>query len=156
MNDFIDRFAEFLRGILGSDDAAAAGREARSRQQFVDPDLQQAWEELDDYMNTGRSDGSGKAREGRGTRTGAAGAGGARPRQAPDESLRQDYANLQVPFGADRETVLKSYKALMIKYHPDKFAGDPEKQRVALEIAKKVNQSFERIRSHGPDATGSS
>lgn len=153
MSGFIDRFAEFLRGVLGSDDAPPAGRESRSGQKFVDPDLQAAWEELDDYMNAGRADGPERTRAERGTRSG--GAENTRARQAPDESLRQDYANLQVPFGADRETVLRSYKALMIKYHPDKFAGDPEKQRVALEIAKKVNQSYERIRSRGPDAPGS-
>jgi curved DNA-binding protein CbpA len=37
---------------------------------------------------------------------------------------------------------------LMLKYHPDRHAGDPQKQRLALEIAKKINQSFERIRSN--------
>jgi curved DNA-binding protein CbpA len=35
----------------------------------------------------------------------------------------------------------------MMKYHPDKHAGDPEKQKIALEITKKVNESFERIRA---------
>jgi DnaJ-domain-containing protein 1 len=70
-----------------------------------------------------------------------------RPRPPADESLRQDYANLEVPFGADIETVKKSYKTLMMRYHPDKHAGNPEKQRVALEITKKINESFERIRA---------
>ena len=151
MKGFIDRFAEFLRGVMGGDDHPAAGQGSRPRQRFVDPDVQEAWEELDDYMNTGRSDGTERVRQGRGP-----GADGAGFRQAPDESLRQDYANLEVPFGADRMTVLQSYKALMIKYHPDKFAGDPEKQRVALEITKKVNQSYERIRSRSPGSPGSS
>ena len=69
------------------------------------------------------------------------------PRQPPEESLRQDYANLEVPFGADIDTVRRSYKSLMMKYHPDKHAGDVEKQKIALEITKKVNESFERIRA---------
>ena len=73
-------------------------------------------------------------------------AAGARPRPAPDESLRGDYANLEVPFGADIEEVKRSYKSLVLRYHPDRFAADPEKQGIALEITKKINQSFERIR----------
>jgi len=52
-----------------------------------------------------------------------------------------------VPFGAEMEEVKRSYKSLVLRYHPDRFAADPEKQKVALEITKKINQSFERIRT---------
>ena len=64
-----------------------------------------------------------------------------------DESLRQDYANLEVPFGSDIDTVRRSYKALMLKYHPDKHGGNAQEQKIALEITKKINESFERIRA---------
>ena len=64
-----------------------------------------------------------------------------------DEDLRQDYANLEVPFGADIDTVKKAYKNLIRRYHPDKNAGNPEKLKIATEITKKVNESFERIRT---------
>ena len=136
--DFIDRLAGFLRNLLGD-----SSREKSSRSSgYQDPDLRDAWEELDDYLRGG----SGERRQAGGrTRGGRQESRGVRP--PPDESLRQDYANLEVPFGADIETVRRSYKALMLRYHPDKHAGDPEKQRIALEITKKVNQSFERIRS---------
>ena len=67
-------------------------------------------------------------------------------RPAADESLRRDYANLEVPFGADIEDVRRSYKSLVLRYHPDRFAADPEKQAIALEITKKINESFERVR----------
>jgi curved DNA-binding protein CbpA len=73
-----------------------------------------------------------------------------------DESLRQDYANLEVPFAADIDTVRRSYKALMLKYHPDKHGGDPQKQKIALEITKKINESFERIRAGHEGGTRSS
>jgi DnaJ-domain-containing protein 1 len=135
--DFIDRLAGFLRDLLGD-----TTRERPSRSSgYQDPDLRDAWEELDDYMRGG----TGERTQARGQRSGRQESGGIRP--PADESLRQDYANLEVPFGADIETVRKSYKTLILRYHPDKHAGDPEKQRIALEITKKVNQSFEKIRS---------
>jgi DnaJ-class molecular chaperone len=132
----IDRLGDFLRSVLG-DEEPSRGRPAGG-QRFVDPDVQEAWQELDDFMRTGteppRQDGAGESR-----------AGDAR-RAARDEALRQDYANLEVPFGADIETVRRSYKHLILKYHPDKYAGDPQKQKAALEITKKINESFEKIR----------
>lgn len=145
MDGFIDRLADFLRDLLGNGGRPAGGRPSASPG-YQDPDLRDAWEELDDYMRGGTGERTGPAeRDGAGF-----GRGGRQQSQAeqppPDESLRQDYANLEVPFGADIDTVRKSYKTLMMRFHPDKHAGDPEKQRLALEITKKVNQSFERIR----------
>ncbi len=142
--DFIDKLAGFLRDILGDGRGTREGKPTRSSG-YQDPDLRDAWEELDDYMRGGTGE-----RKQQGGREGGRQGGGQESRGSrppADESLRQDYANLEVPFGADIETVRKSYKTLMLRYHPDKHAGDPEKQRIALEITKKVNQSFERIRS---------
>ncbi len=140
MDNFIDRFADFLRSILaGGEKEGDSSQTARtSRSRFADPDVEEAWQELDDYMRGGGSSTRTEEARGRTRQT-------ARP---VDESLRQDYANLEVPFGASIEEVRRSYKSLILKYHPDKHAGDPEKQRVALEITKKINASFERIRAH--------
>jgi DnaJ-domain-containing protein 1 len=159
VDGFIDRLAEFLRGLMGDSDPRPAGRTSEGAgSQWRDPDLRAAWEELEDYLGgsgTARSGGAGGPGSTRGSASGTDGAGsyagqGARARRPEppvDESLRQDFANLEVPFGSDIETVRNSYKSLMLKYHPDKFTSDPEKQRVALEITKKINQSFERIRN---------
>jgi hypothetical protein len=147
---FIDRLAELLRTLLGDGGSSrrrsteGSAGPASGESGFRDPDLRDAWEELDEYMRGGTA-----AQGGTGPR-GAEGHQSHRPRPPVDESLRQDYANLEVPFGADIETVRKSYKSLILRYHPDKHAGDPEKHRIALEITKKINESFERIRSrHG-------
>jgi DnaJ-domain-containing protein 1 len=152
--DFVDRLADILRSLMGDRGDQATGRpgarEGRgpgrgSRDPgYRDPDLRAAWEELEDYMRGGSGGSSGRPGA---TGPGASGGRHARPEPPVDESLRKDFANLEVPFGSDIDTVRKSYKALVLRYHPDKFAGDPEKQRVALEITKKINQSFERIRS---------
>ena len=138
MDGFIDRFAGFLRSLFSEDSRSAGGQARRAEEtRFRDPDVQNAWEELDDYMRgTTRETG-----DGRGERESA---GQQRP---VEESLRIDYANLEVPFGADMAKVMKSYKSLILKYHPDKHAGDQEKQKIALDITKRINQSYERIRS---------
>jgi hypothetical protein len=144
---FIDRLAGLLRSLFSEEGGTGKNRNPGGQEsRFRDPDLQDAWQELDDYMRTGET----TSRASRGRRTSES------TRRPPDESLRQDYANLEVPFGSDIETVRRSYKSLMLKYHPDKHAGDPEKQRLALEITKKVNESFERIRSRQEGGTGSS
>ena len=142
MENFFDKLGELFRGLFSEgDEGETAGEPPRSgaRAGARDPDLEEAWKELDEYLRTGRD----------APRTSGANAHGrARASRAPDESLRTDYANLEVPFGAGIEEVKRSYKSLVLRYHPDRFAADPEKQRVALEITKKINQSFERIRSN--------
>ena len=140
MDGFIDKLAGFLRDLMGNGGSASRAKSAGSAG-YQDPDLREAWEELDDYMRGG----TGERRQEGGSQGRQRESAGSRP--PADESLRADYANLEVPFGSDIETIRNSYKTLMLRYHPDKHAGDPEKQRIALEITKKVNQSFERIRS---------
>jgi DnaJ-domain-containing protein 1 len=66
-------------------------------------------------------------------------------RPAPDEELRRAFAALEVPFGADFQTVRKSYRALMRKYHPDRHQGSPEKQKAATELAQKLTLAYDLI-----------
>jgi hypothetical protein len=149
--DLLDRIAVVLRALFGDAESTNRPRESGpsarqsggSSSRPADPDLAAAWDELNDYLGADRretgggSPRSGDQRYGRGPRNSP----------MPPESLRPDYANLEVPFGADIETVRRSYKRLMLHYHPDRHAGSAEKLRVATEITKKVNESFERIRS---------
>jgi DnaJ-domain-containing protein 1 len=80
-----------------------------------------------------------------------AGAGGARrpppPAAHPSEALQvqRAYAALEVPQGSDFETVRKSYRALMRKYHPDHHTGSPQKQRAANEVAQRLTESYKLL-----------
>jgi curved DNA-binding protein CbpA len=56
--------------------------------------------------------------------------------------LRRAYAALEVPFDADFQTVRRSYRALMRKYHPDRHQGSPEKQKSATELAQKLTAAY--------------
>ena len=59
MDGFIDRLAEFLRSLFSDEERTASGR-ARGAEEtrFRDPDMQSAWEELDDYMRGAEHDAS--------------------------------------------------------------------------------------------------
>ena len=129
--DIFDRLGNLIRTILDDDDPDdGSGR-------FTDPDMTAAWAELNEYMNEEHD------------RPAAAGTTEQRRSSAgiPDR-LRRDFRNLEVPVGAPLDQVRTSYKRLMAAFHPDRHAGDPERLRTATEVAKKLNHSFQRIRSY--------
>jgi hypothetical protein len=164
--DMLDRIAAVIRALFA--DAGSSGRtggsgpaggtSAAPPRRPADPDLAAAWDELNDYLGADREDAGGTGSGGSAGFGARARARGSAPRSPslPPESLRPDYANLEVPFGADIETVRRSYKRLVLHYHPDRHADHPEKVRVATEITKKINESFERIRSWQEEAGTSS
>jgi len=76
-------------------------------------------------------------------------AGGApRPRGTlSGEALRvhKAYAALEVPQGSDFETVRRSYRALMRKYHPDHHTQSAEKQRAANDVAQGLTDAYKLL-----------
>lgn len=70
---------------------------------------------------------------------------------AADPELAGLYANLETPYGADLETARAAWKRLVRKYHPDLHGADGERQRIATELVKRLNQSFERLRGRLED-----
>lgn len=110
-----------------------------------DADFQDAWSELDSFLGTENhsfpgDDGRRQSNDSTGNR-----AWQEELRRKQAEGLARDYANLELKPGAAEEDVRKSYKRLLIKYHPDKFAGSPEKQAIATEVTTKLNESYKRI-----------
>lgn len=65
-----------------------------------------------------------------------------------DKPIQQYYANLEVPYGADLETVKKSYRRLMRQYHPDKHSGDPERERLATALSQELTRAYEVVVEH--------
>ena len=64
---------------------------------------------------------------------------------AGDQAIRKAYAALEVPPGSDFETVRKSYRRLMRKYHPDLHTGSPEKQRAANDLAQRLTEAYKLL-----------
>ena len=135
MDQIFDRLGNLLKSFVQDDDdnIFVDGKKTA----FTDPDLQDAWDELDEFMRTGES--TAKASQNKG------------PTPAtPDipAELKKDYQILQVPFGTPLEEVAKSYKTLLRKHHPDKHATDPAAFAKATETTKKLTSSFRRIRQY--------
>ena len=63
-----------------------------------------------------------------------------------DPVLAKYYANLELPYGADLETVRKAWKKLVRKYHPDLHSTDPVKRRLANELSQGLNRAYEEIK----------
>jgi DnaJ-domain-containing protein 1 len=85
-------------------------------------------------------------REGSSARSSA----GARPEPprrtaAGDNAIRKAYAALEVQPGSDFETIRKSYRRLMRKYHPDLHRGSPEAQRAATDLAQRLTESYKLL-----------
>lgn len=79
------------------------------------------------------------------------GARGASSRGQDPAKLARLYAQLECPYGADLTSVRKHYRRLMRKYHPDLHAGDPERQRLATELAQRLTSAYNDLRSALPE-----
>jgi DnaJ-domain-containing protein 1 len=64
------------------------------------------------------------------------------PRPGPVDDVARAYAVLEVPPGSSFEVVRRSYRTLMRKYHPDRHAHAPEKQKAATELAQKLTEAY--------------
>ena len=56
---------------------------------------------------------------------------------SPDEKLEKEYyGNLELPVGASFDEIKKQYRALLKKYHPDKFNNDEKNSGTSCIKAK--------------------
>ena len=137
MNSLLDRFERLRPSVLSSDPTPAPEQ---------DPDFREAWRELDDYLQSGGSPRPRRTHQRADQRTDSRTNRQTDPHAGADDRLRRDYANLEIPFGTQLAEVTRAYKTLLKRYHPDKFASDPEKQRLATEITQRINSSFQNIK----------
>ncbi|MDR2184833.1 MAG: J domain-containing protein [Treponema sp.] len=167
-----DRFGDMLRTYLNDEDERIFGKHPGGGR-YSDPDLDAAFDELNNFLNGGRereekSWGASEERKFRedrsagdwesrfyGGRTGSARRSGGHAgastgsttgeRSGVPESLRPDFAELGVPFGADSETCKGAYKRLLKVHHPDRHAGHGENMKKATEKTARINAAFDRI-----------
>ena len=144
MDQIFDRLGNLLKSILQDDDTS---RTRSSGKPYGDKDMQDAWEELDSFLNEGEEDTPRSDRDSQTSQQRTQPGRSAMPQQ-----LKTDYANLEVPPGSSMEVVRKNYKRLLVKYHPDRHASDPERFETATRVTQKINESFQRIKKY--DQTG--
>lgn len=163
MDRFFDRLGDVIKNFLDEDDAKTFG--SGGRRPSGDPDLDSAYEELDEFLRTGAdpapkrerpsADPWGAGRRGGGAwsdprsgqGSGPRPSGAYRPAPPADESekLRPDFAELGVPFKASPEECKAAYKKLLKIHHPDRHAGHPGNMKKATEKSARINASYQRI-----------
>ncbi|MDR0909704.1 MAG: J domain-containing protein [Spirochaetaceae bacterium] len=126
----LDRLGDVIKSYLNDE-------RDEYRPSHHDPDLADAFAELDDFLNDKSSRGGAEAR-----RTDYSSY--SKPR-VPPESLRGDFVELGVPFGASVEVCKDAYKALLKRHHPDRHAGNLANQKMATEKSARVNAAYDRI-----------
>lgn len=67
---------------------------------------------------------------------------------AGEKTIRDYYANLEVEYGADLDTVKASYRNLMRKYHPDRYTNDPDMERMATGLAQELTRAYQAVESY--------
>jgi DnaJ-domain-containing protein 1 len=145
MDQFFDKLGNTLRSLFGDDEgqSASSGRTG-------DPDLDEAFAELNDYLDRGKTDSQAREAERKRKETEerlrAARQGfSSRIPGAPPETLRTDYAILGLSFGAPLAQAKSAYKKLLKNHHPDRNSGSPEELKKATEFSAKLNDAYSRI-----------
>ena len=69
-------------------------------------------------------------------------------RQARNPVLVRYYANLELPHGAGLDTVRRTWRRLVKKYHPDLHSADEQKRRTATELVQGLNRAYEELTRH--------
>lgn len=59
--------------------------------------------------------------------------------------VREAYAVLELPLGADRSRIDQAFKGLIQRYHPDHHMGQPELQRTAAELTMRLKDARELL-----------
>lgn len=70
------------------------------------------------------------------------------PRSPINPTLAEYYANLELPYGASREAVRAARRRLLSRYHPDRFANDPNKARLANDLVQRLNHAHDELLKH--------
>jgi hypothetical protein len=177
-----DRLGDVIKSYLNDEDEKIFSRSNRdhprgtsgefSRASHGDPDLDAAFEELNDFLG-GASAGRGPRKNGwRGIvdeesggekrqngGTGASGTGsaynagkaggayhtGKTGGAAVPEALQKDFAELGLAPDASAEECKAAYKKLLKIHHPDRHAGHEGNMKKATEKSARINAAYDRI-----------
>lgn len=66
--------------------------------------------------------------------------------QAQMQKIQQEakyFDALEIKPTRNFEEIKTAYKKAMKKYHPDRYAGDAEKQKIAQLISQKINEAYQ-------------
>ena len=169
----IDRLGNVIKSYLSDEPAANMfDGSFAGRRRSADADLNAAFEELNEYLNTdtmprsksyNQQENTYKYNTSRNNTFNNDGQTGAQAdaqknshsAKLPPESLRRDFAALGVPFGASEAECKAAQKNLLKKHHPDIHSQHEGNRQKATVNAAGINAAFQRIQEwRGGRGTG--
>ena len=138
------RLGNVIKSYLNDDESfgrsASKGSAPKGHSQYGqgDPDVNAAYEELDEFLNKGNNQEKSKGWDG-GEETAEK-----RRRPVPAE-IREDFAELGLSPEATPEECKAAYKKLLKVHHPDRHAEKPENIKKATEKTARVNAAYKRL-----------
>ena len=168
MDQIFDRLERLVKAWINSSAAGgetygqetASGRGA-SRRSYGDPDLDAAMAELDDFLDTSKTETERReaeerkaqeerdrrAREQRSRAQGSSWSGGA-PNASTSAVIEDAYRYLGLAPYAPFPEVKATYKKLLFKYHPDRNASTPDQLKRATETSTRINNAYQIIEAY--------
>lgn len=168
MDQIFDRLERLVKAWVNSSassgdsygQGSSAGR-AASRRSSGDPDLDAAMAELDDFLDTSKTETERReaeerkaqeerdrrAREQRNRTQGSSWSGGA-PNAGTSAVIEDAYRYLGLAPYAPFAEVKAAYKKLLFKYHPDRNASSPDQLKKATETSTRINSAYQIIEAY--------
>jgi DnaJ-domain-containing protein 1 len=116
---------------------------SRSYKSSGDPDLDAAYDELNEFLN--RKDTHSNKEKAEYTWKETNDNRKTSGKKLPPQELRADFELLGVPFGADMQECRAAYKKLLKIHHPDRHAGHEGNFKKATAKSAKINAAWDRI-----------
>ncbi|MDR2434095.1 MAG: J domain-containing protein [Treponema sp.] len=141
-----DRLGNVIKSYLHNEDIRLFGNN-RGYSASENPDLDEAFEELNEFLNQGGTGSRGS--------TGNRSESGGRTSRIVPETLRTDFAELGVAFGASADECKTAYKKLLKQHHPDHHTGRADNFKKATDKTVRINAAYDRIEKWRQDAPDS-
>ncbi|MDH7484199.1 MAG: J domain-containing protein [Spirochaetales bacterium] len=159
MDQLFERLERLVKSWVNSATGVEGSGIFGSREPFSDPDLADAWEELEQFLNPDREQRQRADRTSHGPFEETTGqqsrwhesAGGSRrftedPRFAQERrAVEEAYRFLGLPPYAPFAEVKSRYKELLKQHHPDRHTHEPEALRRATEMSARINNAYQLI-----------
>ena len=131
-----DRLGSVIKSYLNDSNEAGFTRSSPKRQ--GDPDLNAAYEELDDFLKGNDGKSKSKVWDDEKEKT-------AEKKRPVPEEIRRDFAELGLTPEASAEECKEAYKKLLKIHHPDRHANHEGNLKKATEKTARVNASYDRL-----------
>jgi len=131
-----DRLGSVIKSYVNDEREKVFGKTGARRHN--DPDLNDAYEELDDFLRGKEASSSFTEKSGNEAEKQK------KARPVPDP-VRQDFAELGLTPDATAEECKETYKKLLKIHHPDRHAKHDENMKKATDKAARVNAAYDRL-----------